>query len=215
MIQIVRPGHVAVRRRESPAVSPHGRRRPASTATAQALQTVAALSSRRSGRNVILRPSTATAQALQTAAALSSRRSGRNVILRHSTTIAAIPSSALTIRRPRARTRRRKLIPRRAAATRLRHAPTPHPAAAIAAVVGDMAVVAVVAATMVVEVAEARTVVEVAEARTVVEVEVEARTAAEAAEAPSLTDIANIFAYSTARPKDPDGLFVFRHPLKM
>ncbi len=176
-----------------------------STTTAQALQTVAALSSRRNGRNVILRPSTTTAQALQTVAALSSRHNGRNVILRLSTTTAAIRSSALTIRLPRARTRRRKLIPRRAAATRLLHAPTPHPAAAIAAVVVDIAAAAALVAVVVdIAAAEART-VEAAEARTVVAAE----------EAPSLTDIANIFAYSTARPKDPDGLFVFRHPLKM
>src|SRR5260370_8943137 len=88
MIPIVRRGHVAVRRRESPAVNLHGRRRPASAATAQALQTVAALLSRHSGRNVMLRLSTATAQALPTVAALSSRPSGRNVLLRLSTATA-------------------------------------------------------------------------------------------------------------------------------
>src|SRR5260370_14335990 len=104
MIPIVRRGHVAVRRRESPAVNLHGRRRPASAATAQAPQTVAALLSRHSGRNVILRLSTTTAQALQTLAALSSRHNGRNVIIRLSPTTAAILISALTIPRPRAPT---------------------------------------------------------------------------------------------------------------
>src|SRR5260370_37458299 len=100
MIPIVRRGHVAVRRRESPAVNLHGRRRPASAATAQALQTVAALLSRHSGRNVMLRLSTATAQALPTVAALSSRHSGRNLMLRLSTTTARTLSNLPTLCSP-------------------------------------------------------------------------------------------------------------------
>jgi hypothetical protein len=75
-----------------------------------------------------------------------------------------------------------------------------------------VALVAVIAVVVDIAGVEARTVVEAAEARTVAAVEVEARTVE--AVAPSLTDIANIFAYSTARPKVPDGLFVFRHALQ-
>ena len=93
----------------------------------------------------------------------------------------AIRSRALTIRRPRARTRRREVIPRLAVAIRHPRVPTPRPAAAI--VVGVQAAAAVVG--------EARTVVEVAEARTVVEVG-EAPTAVEVAEAPTVVEVAEV-----------------------
>ena len=46
---------------------------------------------------------------------------------------AALRSRALTIRHPPARIRRRELIPRRAVATRLRHAPPPRQAAVLTA----------------------------------------------------------------------------------
>src|SRR5260370_42254334 len=112
MFPIVRRGHVAVRRRESPAVNLHGRRRPASAATAQALQTVAALLSRHSGRNVMLRLSTATAPALPTVAALSRRHARRNVMLRLSTATAAAPPRDSTIPSPHPRPHLTLLLPR-------------------------------------------------------------------------------------------------------
>jgi hypothetical protein len=184
------------------------------------------------------RQTTATiGQTIRTTPALTSRPSERNVIPRPTTTTAAIHNSALTIRRQRARTRRRKLIPRRAAATQLRQGRTPHPAAAIAAVAAAVTAVAaaLVAAMAVVEVAtvavveavEAPTVVEVAtvavveavEAPTVVEAVVaravvEAAEARTAAAAPALTR-ANLFVKTIARPDLPDGLFVFRHRVEL
>ncbi len=192
MMPTVRLGRVAARRPESPAGSPPGRRRPTPTATAQALQTVAALSS---------------------------RNSGRNVILHLSTTTAAILSRALPIRRPRARTRRRELIPLQAAAIQLRRPPTPHLAGAIAVVVGDMAAAAIVAAMAVGVAAVTAVAVAVGVARAVVvAAEIAAAAVEEArtvAEAPALTRGANLFAKTIARPDLPDGLFVFRPQLEL
>lgn len=96
--------HAAVCSPEPPAVSPHGLRRLVTTAAAQALPTTAALTGSRSGRTATRSP----------------------------TTIAPLlRSRALTIRRPRARTRHHNLIPRQAAAIQLRHAPIPRRAKAI------------------------------------------------------------------------------------
>lgn len=141
------------------------------------------------------------------------RRSGLSVIRRLTTTIADIRNRALTIRRPHAPTRRRELIPHRAAAIHLHLVPTPHPAAVIAVEVAAAAagvVIAVAAAAAAVEevaaevaaaaVAAPHTVVGVAEAHM-------------AAEVPAPTSGTNLFAYSKARPNDPDGPFVFRHQL--
>src|SRR5713101_4698827 len=96
-------------------------------------------------RDVKRRPTTATAQALRPVAVLSSHRSERNAICRPTTTTAAIRSSAPTMHLPRAHTRRRGHIPHRAAAIQHRHAPTPHLAAAIAVEVAAGAVVLAVA----------------------------------------------------------------------
>src|SRR5260370_21495988 len=104
MMPIVLHLHAAVCSPEPPAVSPHGLRRLVTTAAAQALPTTAALTGSRSGRTATRSP----------------------------TTIAPLlRSRALTIRRPRARTRHHNLIPRQAAAIQLRHAPTQHQAPAI------------------------------------------------------------------------------------
>src|SRR5882762_5560173 len=88
-MRIVRRRHAAICSLERPADRPQGLRRKATAATAQPLPTTVALTGSRSGRNVILRPTTATA---------------------------AIRSRALTARRPRARTRHRKLTPHQATA---------------------------------------------------------------------------------------------------
>jgi hypothetical protein len=140
---IVRHGCTVIRSLVPPAANLHGPRRQATTATAQAHRTVAVLSSLRSGRSVMRQPTTAIA-ALPTAVALTSHRSGCNGTHRLTTTTGVIRSRALTIRRPHARTRRRELIPHRAAATQLRHAPTRHRAAA--AVVEVAAIAAAAAA---------------------------------------------------------------------
>ncbi len=102
-MRIVHRRHEAICRLESPADSPPGPRRQATTATAQALPTTAALTSLRNGHIATRRP----------------------------TAIAVPRSRALTIRRPLARTRRRRLIPHRAATIQLRHAPIPRRAKAI------------------------------------------------------------------------------------
>lgn len=107
---------------------------------------------------------------------------------RATATVAAIRSSALTIRRPHARTRRRELIPLRAAAIQPRLAPTPHPAivaegaAAIAA--AEAVVTAVAVAAVVVEAIVAVATVVVARAAVVAAiVAAVAHTAAAVAEA--------------------------------
>src|SRR6266851_7218814 len=116
-MQIVLRGHAAIRSLQRLAARPRGLRRQATTATAQAIPTTAALTSRHSGHTATRLLTTATA---------------------------TIRSRVLTIRRPHARTRRRELIPHRAAAIQLLHAPTPHPATAPAA--GVVALVAAAAA---------------------------------------------------------------------
>jgi len=138
------------------------------------------------------------------------RRSGVSVIRRPITTIADIRNRALTIRRPHAPTRRRELIPHRAAAIHLHLVPTPHPAAVIAVEVAAAGVViAVAAAAAVEEVAAEVAAAAVAAPHTVVGV----AEAHMAAEVPAPTSGTNLFAYSKARPNDPDGPFVFRHQL--
>src|SRR6267143_1869953 len=102
-MRTVHPGHAAVLRVELSAVNRPGLRRPATTATDRAIRTAGA------------------------------RMSRRNVRSRLTTTIAVIRSRILTIRRPRARTRSRELIPHRAAAILLRLALTPRLAVVIAA----------------------------------------------------------------------------------
>ena len=106
-----------------------------------------------------------------------SRHSGRNGIRPLTTTIVVIRSRALTIRLLQALIQRRELIPHRTAAIRLRLAPIPHPAAAIAveAAVGAAAVAiavqaAVGGAAAAAAVARVVVVVEAAEAHTAVEV---------------------------------------------
>src|SRR6266481_297322 len=143
------------------------------------------------------RPATAIAQALPTAAVRTSRRNALAETRHPPTTTAAIRSRALTIRRPRARIRRRELIPRPAVAIRRLRAPTPRPAAAIAAEVEaaivvpvEVAAAAVVEVHTAVEVAEAHTAVEVVEVHIAVEV-VEVHTAVEAQ---ALTATTNLFA---------------------
>ena len=103
MMRIVHRRHEASCRLESPADSPRGLRRQSTTATAQALPTTAALTSLRNGHIATRRP----------------------------TAITVPRSRALTIRRPLARTRRRRLIPHQAATIQLRRAPIPRRAKAI------------------------------------------------------------------------------------
>ena len=131
---------------------------------------------------------TATAQALPTAGVHTNRRNALAETPHPPTTTAAIRSRALTIRRPRARIRRRELIPRPAVAIRRLRAPTPRPAAAIAAEVEAAIVVAVEVAAA--AVAEAHTAVEVVEVHIAVEV-AEVHTAVEAQ---ALTATTNLFA---------------------
>src|SRR5216683_1558662 len=119
---IVRHGHARMRRLEPPAARPRGLRR----------------------------PTTATAKPIPTMGVLTRRHSRRNVIPRRTMATAALRRRAPTIRRPHARIqrhRRRELIPPRAAAIRLRRAPTPHRARAIAVAVVAEAVVAAEART--------------------------------------------------------------------
>lgn len=131
-------------------------------------------------RGLLRQTTTATAQVLPTAAVRTNRRNALAETRHPTTTAAAIRSRALTIRRPRALTRLRELIPRLAVAIQRLRVPTPRPAAAIM-----VAVEAAAAA-----VAEAPTVVEAVVAPTVVEV-VEVHTAVEA---PALTATNNLFA---------------------
>src|SRR5258706_15029156 len=80
-------------------------------------------------RGLLRQATTATAQALRAAGVRTSRRSAL-AETRRITATPAIRSRALTIRRPRPRTRRRELIPHRAAAIQRLHVPTLRPAAA-------------------------------------------------------------------------------------
>src|SRR5712691_9210530 len=82
------------------------------------------------------RTTTATARALLTAVAPTSRRNGTTITTPLHTGTAAIRSRALTIPRQHARTQRREPILPRAATIRLRHAPTP-PLAAATVVVAE------------------------------------------------------------------------------
>src|SRR5882762_6616348 len=137
MRQIVRRGRAVVRRLGGPrAASPLGPLRRITTVMGQLLPMADVPTSRHSGRNGI-RPLT--------------------------TTIVVIRSRALTIRLLQAPIQRRELIPHRAAAIRLRLAPIPHPAAAIAVEAAAAAAAAAVVArvVVVVEAAEAHTAVEV------------------------------------------------------
>ena len=145
-------------------------------------------------RGLLRQATTATAQALRAAGVRTSRRSAL-AETRRITATPAIRSRALTIRRPRPRTRRRELIPHRAAAIQRLHVPTLRPAAAEVAIAVAEGAVEVVAAIVaagartvagVVEVAEAV----VAEAHTAVEV-AEVHTAVEA---PALTATINLLA---------------------
>src|SRR5258708_3936727 len=197
MMRIVHRRHEAICSLEPSAARPHGLRRQATAATAQPLPTTAALTNRRSAPTATRRPMTIAA--LQALAALMSLHSGR-MATRRTTTIADLRSRALTIRRPHARIRRLNLIPHRAAATRLRPAPTPRRARAIrlrrapiprrapAIAAGVAAIGAVMAA-----------------------VAAEARAAAGVL---ALTDTTNSFSNSIARPDLPDGLIVFRRQLQ-
>jgi len=106
----------------------------------------------------------AIAPAIPTTAALTSRHNRRNIMRRPTTTATA------AIRRSR-HTRRRELIPHRAAAIQLRLAPTPHPAAVTAAaVVAPVAVEAEAGARMAVVVAVQATGAAAVVAHTAVEV---------------------------------------------
>src|SRR5260370_876264 len=114
-MRTVRRGRAVIRRLEPRAASPLGPLRRITTVIGQLLPTTAARTSRRSGRSLLTTITAVT----------------RN---RPTTTIAAIRSRAPTIRLLQALIRRRELIPHRAAAIRLRLAPTPHPAVAVEAV---------------------------------------------------------------------------------
>ena len=178
-MRTVRHGHAPARHLLSPMARHHGLRRPATTATARALLTAVAPTSRRNGTTITTPLPTGTA---------------------------AIHSRALTIPRLHARTQRREPILPRAATIRLRHAPTPP--LAVATVAAAVVVAVEAPALTAAEVAEALTAAEVAEALTAAGA-AEALTAAGAVEVPALTGGTNLFANSKARPLSPDGPFVF------
>src|SRR6266851_287585 len=141
-MRTVRHGHAPARHLLSPMARHHGLRRPATTATARALLTAVAPTSRRNGTTITTPLHTGTA---------------------------AIRNRALTIPRLHALTRRREPILRQAATIRLRLAPTPPLAVATvaAATVVAAVVVAVEApAHTAAEVAEVHTAAEAAEALT-------------------------------------------------
>src|SRR6266581_982607 len=127
-MRTVRHGHAPARRLLSPMARHHGLRRPTTTATARALLTAVAPTSRRNGTTITTPLHTGTA---------------------------AIRNRALTIPRLHALPRRREPILPRAATIRLRHAPTPP--LAVATVAGAATVVAVAAPALTVEAAEALT----------------------------------------------------------
>ena len=170
---IVRRGHAKERSLEPRAVSPRGPQCQAITATAQALQTVGVRMSSRRGRNVIRRP----------------------II----TTAAILSSHVLTTRRPRVRTQSREPIPRRAVATRHRHAPTPrrhrHAPTPLQAALAEAVVP---------EVVVAGALLAAVEAEAHMAAVAEARTAAEEA----LAADPKLFANSMARPDLPGGFFI-------
>src|ERR1700694_2781998 len=218
-MRIVRRRHAAICSLEPPAGRPQGLRRKATAATAQALPTTAALTSRPSAHMETRRPTAI--NALRTTGALTDSRSGRSVTPRPTTATAAIRSRALTAPRPHVRPR--KLIPHRAAAIQLRQAPTPHRAAAIrprraliprrAAAIRAREALPPRRATALAEEAAAVGVVEEAEV-----VGVEAAEAAEAraaAEVPPLAGGTSLFSNSMAHPDLPGGPFVFRHQLQL
>ena len=132
----------------------------------------------------------------------------------------AIRNSALTILL-HARTRRHQLIPHRAAAIQLRRVPTPHPAAATAAVVGARTAVVAAEAGVIAAVVALTVEAEAIAAVVVLTVEAEARTAVEVAEvhtaveAPARTAGSKSFPNAKARPNVPDGLFVFLNRRKV
>src|SRR6266581_7923887 len=136
-MRTVRHGHAPARRLLSPMARHHGLRRPTTTATARALLTAVAPTSRRNGTTITTPLHTGTA---------------------------AIRNRALTIPRLHALPRRREPILPRAATIRLRHAPTPP--LAVATVAGAATVVAVAAPALTAEAAEVHTAVEAAEALT-------------------------------------------------
>src|ERR1700694_5150541 len=204
-MRIVRRRHAAICSLEPPAGRPQGLRRKATAATAQALPTTAALTSRPSAHMETRRPTAI--NALRTTGALTDSRSGRSVTPRPTTATAAIRSRALTARRPHVR--HRKLIPHRAAVIQLPRVLTQHRAAVIrarqaltprrATALGEEgAAVGVVGEPEVVGV-EAE---EAAEARA-------------AAEVPPLAGGTNLFSNSMAHPDLPGGPFVFRHQLQL
>src|SRR6266478_1815321 len=125
-----------IRNLEQSMARPRGLLRQATTATAQALRAAGVRTSRRSAL--------AETRRITATAAIRSRRSGPITTRLPTIITAAIRSRALTIRRPRPRTRRRELIPHRAAAIRRLHVPTLRPAAAeVAIAVAEGAVEAV------------------------------------------------------------------------
>src|SRR6266436_4590890 len=145
-MRTVRHGPAVVGSQRHLAVRP---RRPAPTAIARVIPTTAARTSRRSVRSLLTTITAVTRS-------------------RPTTTIADLRSHALTIRLLRPPIQRRELIPHRAAAIRLRLAPTPHPAAARPVVAVEAVAIAVEATSaaagaraVVVEAAEAHTAVEV------------------------------------------------------
>src|SRR6266446_4531428 len=129
MRQTVRHGHAEARSRPFPMdkARAHPRRVPRRHANPRDLRRQATI---------------AIAPAIPTTAVLTSRHNRRNIMRRPTTTATA------AIRRSR-HTRRRELIPHRAAAIQLRLAPTPHPAAVTAAAVVGVIVAAVAEAIMV------------------------------------------------------------------
>src|SRR6266404_5769916 len=132
MTRIVRRGREGIRNLEQSMARPRGLLRQATTAIAQALRAAGVRTSRRSAL--------AETRRITATAAIRSRRSGPITTRLPTIITAAIRSRALTIRRPRPRTRRRELIPHRAAAIRRLHVPTLRPAAAIAVAEGAVEV---------------------------------------------------------------------------
>src|SRR6266481_4667000 len=161
MTRIVRRGREGIRNLEQSMARPRGLLRQATTAIAQALRAAGVRTSRRSAL--------AETRRITATAAIRSRRSGPITTRLPTIITAAIRSRALTIRRPRPRTRRRELIPHRAAAIQRLHVPTLRPAVAGVVEVAEAVV------------AEAHTAVEVAEVHTAVE-------------APALTATINLLA---------------------
>src|SRR6266446_4142 len=178
MTRIVRRGREGIRNLEQSMARPRGLLRQATTAIAQALRAAGVRTSRRSAL--------AETRRITATAAIRSRRSGPITTRLPTIITAAIRSRALTIRRPRPRTRRRELIPHRAAAIQRLHVPTLRPAAAEVAIAVAEGAVEVVAAIVAAGARTVAGVVEVAEAE-VAEVHT-------AVEAPALTATINLLA---------------------